>query len=381
MSRGVFLALALLAACSSRPAPAPPAPPLPAPSSPGEAASGAFVPVPPPPPPPRYQAAAPFVVVARAGPEVELQPMAGERGVLVAAISREQGAVRFASVEGEQARLLPGMTWNFLPGNAEGTREFQGIVEGDEGTRWITGFATGSEGIRFEFWRHAGQGWAMAGSVEPGETGLMTAAIPWGERLLVASHGSASVTPHFQVMGPGKERKVPRFTGLKKHPNGCLSQVTTVLAGRAWASGEVLVVGTSCWIPVLQIERWAPGQTRAEAREIKAIVMQEPTVVKILSPDEIVLDLVTVEPSPPENNLFRVRLLRKNGAWKIAETMTRPLPTREEPTAAMDATDARLIQTWEVGGEEYLTAQFPREGVPIENVLLRRSPVKAPVDF
>jgi hypothetical protein len=213
----------------------------------------------------------------------------------------------------------------------------------------------------------------------------MVLPVPWAERLLAVSHASASVTPLFQFIGPGKDRPLPQFTALKKHPKGCLSHMTSVTAARAWASGEVLAVGTSCWIPTLQIERWAPGKTTSEAREIKGITIQEPTTVEILSPDEIVLDLVTVEPMTPENNLFRVRLLRKGGAWRIQERTVRPLPVAdpadEEAARALEKLDAALIQSWTIRGERYHAVAFPRQGPPIEQLLVRRAPLREAISF
>jgi hypothetical protein len=159
--------------------------------------------------------------------------------------------------------------------------------------------------------------------------------------------------------------------------------MTSVYAARAWPGGEALAIGTSCWIPLLQIERWAQG--KAEARELPGVTLQQPSRIHIVSPDEVLLRHVTLA-SDAHGQLYRARLVRASGVWKLRDARA------EEEHPGMEAAlgaarkaakegGGLVVQSVIVGETWYHEVVYPEQGAPLERVVIRSERVEEAAEF
>lgn len=363
------------------------APTSPGPAAPTEAlapaveaplSSASFAPVPPPPPAPRLLAPEPFAVVARTGSLRSMSPFElGAKRLLIASIPGEPGPIRFALLEGENARRRRDLERGF-PLVEPGFALLQALGE-PGGPLWVVIQKAEGEVIVNEVLRHDGKEWGSMGVFA--SQGGAPAALWNGGLLVVKVHADASRVPEFAAFGVPAGTRLPTFSQKKNNPR-CRSWITTVFNLYTMPTGEILALGTSCWIPFLQIERWAPGKVGSEVSEQQELTINNPQQSLLaLSADELQLEQVTLNERRQDPVIYNARLKHQNGRWKIVQKTEPPAPAVDELTRAIEGKNLQVIDTKRAHGQDYHSLGTPSVGPTIEQILVRRAPVKEEADL
>lgn len=381
---GASLVMAL--ACGAPP-PAPPSSPAPAPVA-SEAPSliapvASSAPVAPPPAPAEPTLPRGVSVIARFDQSDEVQVFPAPGGATVVAFDLATRRSRGASVRSTNISPAPELEGLLAPLPPEVKQGHLFTVTLLPDGEAVAGFDAGESvpARQCHVLRRRGGQWLLLASLGAHENGCGPVLPAREGALAVVSSGDLAPASLLALGGAPGPRERPLATTPKGSKIRCRLWTSVVLAARAFDSGEVVTVGVPCEAPQLMIERFAKGATRSATATFGDIMLDFPTEVHILSPDEI-----AISRGVGNLELVDVRLRFDRRAWKVEKRTTAAAAPRLPTLKPLDAPYFES-SSWAIGDSAYVLL-IPEDNPSQKNasfaspqLLVGTSPMTVAVDL